>query len=157
MRHEHERGAAVDEELLHPLHRLDIEMVGGFIQQQDVGLPHECAREQRLSLAAAGRRLEWRIGVETEVLEDSVHARLHFPRVGGVERMMQAVELLERRVAGVLSDAMTGVVVASQQEAGLSQSRSDDVERGALDIVRNLLLEPTHGHAGLAHHVTTVR
>ena len=96
-----QRRAAIDEELLHPLDRVDVEMVRRLVEQEHVGLAHERAREERLSLASARRGGERRVGIEAEVLEHGVDARLHLPRVGGVERVMQAVELAQRRVARV--------------------------------------------------------
>ena len=80
---------------------VDVEVVGRLVEQQHVGLPHERAREQRLALAPARRGGERRVGVEAEVLEHRLDARLHLPRVGGVERVMQAVELAQRGVARV--------------------------------------------------------
>ena len=45
--------AALDEEALHPLDRVDVEMVRWLVEEQHVGLAHERAREKGLSLRSS--------------------------------------------------------------------------------------------------------
>ena len=156
MRHEQQRHAALDEELLQPLDRVDVQMVRRLVEQQHVGLPHERACEQRLALAAAAGVRERRLGVEAQVHEHRVDARLHLPRVGGVERVVQPVHLLQRRVAAARRDAVARLVIARQQPSQVAQPLGHDVERAAAEIAGDLLLQPCDGDAGLAHDLARV-
>ena len=45
--------ATINEELFHPLDRVEIEMVGGLVKQEDIWLSHERPRQQCLSFLSA--------------------------------------------------------------------------------------------------------
>ncbi len=149
MRHEQQCHAAVDEELLHPLHGRDVEVVRRLVEQQQVGLAHEGSGQERLSLPPAGRRGEGCIGVESEVQQHRLHLAVDVPRARGIQRTVQPVELAQRGLAPLRLHAMAGLVIARKQLARLAQPRRDHVEDGALDVLRNLLLQPRDGDTRL--------
>ena len=73
MRDEHDRGVEAGQRLLEPLERLDVEVVGGLVEQQQVGLGGERARERRARQLAAGERRERAVEVvvdETQAVDD---------------------------------------------------------------------------------------
>ena len=161
MRHEHQRGAAVNQELLHPLHGVHIEVVGGLVEQQDIGLGHQRAREQCLAFASARGRGERCVGVEPQVLEHRLHARVQLPGVRAVERVVQAVEFAHGagagvRAFGVCTDVVRGLMVAGEQAPQISEPCGDHVVRGSVDVARDFLFQARHGDAGLAHDVAGV-
>ena len=131
------------EELLHPLDRVDVEMVGRLVEQEHVGLAHERAGEQRLALASARRVGERRVGVEPEVLEHRVDARLQLPRVGGVEH---------RDAGGRARAARRRVLRRRRDGSRRGSARADGRARPSpaattsnvvpVDVVGNFLLEP---------------
>ena len=153
---EQQRRAAVDEELLHPLHRFHVEVIGGFVEQQDVGLGDQRAGQQRLALAATRGRRKRRIGVEGQVHEHRLHPRVHLPGVGRVERVVRAVEFAQRGVAVVGAEVVTDLVIARQQAAQFAESGGHHVVRGAVDVARNFLFEPRHRDSRLPHHLALV-
>ena len=58
MRDEHDRRIELDERLLQPLQRLDVEMVGGLVEQQHVGAGGERPGERGARELTAGERVE---------------------------------------------------------------------------------------------------
>ena len=56
MRDEDDRAAVVREKRLEPHHRLDVEMVRRLVEQQQIGLRDERAREQHAAPPSAGQR-----------------------------------------------------------------------------------------------------
>jgi hypothetical protein len=48
-----QRFASVDQKVLQPLDRAQVEVIGGLIEQEHIGIANEGARKQRLALAAA--------------------------------------------------------------------------------------------------------
>src|SRR6476469_10768201 len=53
-------------------------------------------------------------------------------------------------------DAVARRVIARDELPQLAEPRGDDVERGAGDVVGDLLLEARDRHAGLPHHLAAV-
>ena len=69
---EHDRRVQAGQRLLEPLERLDVEVVGRLVEQQQVGLGGERARERGARELAAGERLELAVEVgidEAEAME----------------------------------------------------------------------------------------
>jgi hypothetical protein len=95
-------------------------------------------------------------GVEREVAEHRLDARVHLPRAGRVERVVQPVELAQRRVRVLDGHAVARLVVAGEQPPGVAEPRGDDVERRARARRRDVLLEPRDGRPALAHHLARV-
>ena len=58
MRHEHDRGVERLQVRLQPLERLDVEVVGGLVEQQQVGIAGQRSRQRRAGELAAGERLQ---------------------------------------------------------------------------------------------------
>ncbi len=153
---EEQRDAARDEELLHPLDGVHVEMIGRFVEQEDVGLAHEGAGEQRLTLASSRGARERHVGVEAEMLKHRLDARVHLPGVGRIERVVQSVELAKRGVAVIGGHAMAGAMITGEQISSVAQARRHDVEGGAGDVLRNVLLEPGDGQACLTNDLAVI-
>ena len=157
VRHEQERHAAPDEEVLHPLDGGDVEMVGGLVEQQQVGLAHEGAGQQRLALAPARGGGKRSIGVEAEVQQHRLHLVVHVPGARGVQRAVQPVEFAQRGVAGVRLHPVARLVIAREEPPGFAQARRHHVEDGALEAVGYLLLQSRNGDPRLPRDAAAVR
>ena len=156
MRDEEKRRIVLDQDFLEPLDRIDVEMVRGLVEEQHVGFAHERPREQDLSLRSAGRSRERCLGVEAQVNDDRVDARVDLPSVRRVERVVQAVEIAQRRRRRIRADAMAGLMVACEQKPDLAEPRGDDIEGRAVDVAGNFLLESRNGNAGLTNNLAAV-
>ena len=94
---EHDGSVELDEGLLEPLERVDVEMVGWLVEQQHFGARGERARERRARELAAGEAVECPV----EVLGREAEAPRH--NCGAVAPQVAAPGLQPRlrpRVAG---------------------------------------------------------
>jgi hypothetical protein len=57
------------QEAFEPVDRLDVEVVGGLVEQQQVGRGYQGARQQHAALHAAGQAREQGIAVELQAIE----------------------------------------------------------------------------------------
>ena len=93
------------------------------------------------------------------MFENGVNPGLHFPGVGRVEGVVQAIQLLERARASRRSHdrahPMARLVIPCEQGAGVAESPGDHLKDGPLHIVRNLLLESGDRDPRLANHLST--
>ena len=100
---EQDRAGVVDEVLLDPDLRADVEVVRRFVEQQDFGLLEEEFRHRDAHLPATGelRAIAGEIlCLETEALEHGFDLRLHARRVGGVEQEFEFADFLEQIAVG---------------------------------------------------------
>ena len=67
---EDQRAAVAEQEVLQPADRLDVEVVGRLVEQEDVGLGDEGPGQQHAPLHPRGEGLEPGVGVEPHPRED---------------------------------------------------------------------------------------
>ena len=99
VRDEHDRGVERDERLLEPLERLDVEVVGRLVEQQQVGLRGERAGQRAARQLAAGERRERAVEVglgEAEAVDDGAGAVAPRVAAGGLEARLDAGVALDR-------------------------------------------------------------
>ena len=100
---EQDRAGVVDEVLLDPHLRVDVEVVGRLVEQQNFGLLEEELRHRDAHLPTAGklRAVAGEIGIlEAEALEHRFDARLHAGGVGGIELQLERADFLKRLGVG---------------------------------------------------------
>ena len=95
-----EQGTAeAGEVVLQPVEAAGVEVVGGLVEQQHVGLAEERRRQQRAGLLPTGQAVERAVGGEVVDGEPAAHllrARLGGPgagRLGALERVRVGVEV----------------------------------------------------------------
>ena len=93
-------GAVVGREvLLEPQHRLGVEVVGGLVEQQQVGLLQQQLAQRDAAALTTGEHGD--VGVRRRAAQ-GVHRLLELgvevPRVGGVDRLLELAHLLHQRV-----------------------------------------------------------
>ena len=79
---EEERLDAALQEVLQPLDGVEVEVVGGLVQQQEVRTADQRARQHGTAAQSARELFQARGGVETEPRHDGVRRRRPFPRLG---------------------------------------------------------------------------
>ena len=98
VRDEHERAAVELEEALEPVHGGEVEVVGRLVEEQEVRLAREDARELRAHAPAAGERrerLRELLHGEAESAERHLHARLEVVAAEVLERGLHLAVLLQ--------------------------------------------------------------
>ena len=132
MRHKHQRAGPALEEVLQPLDGVDVEVIGGLVEQQQVGGGHERPGEQHPPLHSRGERLKRRLGGEFHPREDLVDGVLPPP------------------------DEVVVELVDGDDGGRLPRAYGDHVADGAREIAGHVLPENGHRRAGSRDHRTRV-
>ena len=93
--HEHDRAAVVEQEILEPEDGVDIQVIGGLVQQQQGRGGHEGAREQHAPLPAAGQRADEHVRVEIEPRQHRFDPLLDGPAAVFLEFVLQLAQRRE--------------------------------------------------------------
>ena len=94
MRHEHERAGIVGEECLEPDDRVDIEVVGRFIEQQHIRFAGQRPRQQHAPPPSARQRIDADIRRKFEAGEHELDALFDAPGISPLEVVLKAAPLL---------------------------------------------------------------
>jgi hypothetical protein len=81
MGHRNDAALEFNQQAFEPLYRVQIEVVGGFIQQQNVGLRHQCLGQSHTFFGATRQRADNRLGVKVQAVQGFAHALLPVPAV----------------------------------------------------------------------------
>ena len=140
---EEDRAGVLGQERLEPLDGLDVEVVGGLVEQQHVRGRHQCAGEQHAAAPAARQRVDRCVGGQPQPRQHQLDALLEPPAVALLELVLQSAHLLERRRVAV-RHLDRGVMVGGDEGAQFAQPLGDDVEDGVVGVERHVLHQPRH-------------
>ena len=120
MRHRDDRARVVLQEPFEPAHRLGVEVVGRFVEQQQVGRLQQQPTQRHAAPLAARKRGDVGVGRrQPQRVHRQIEAAVEIPRVGGVDPVLQPrllfehlVHLLGRHLLAELH--VHGVVVVEQ-------------------------------------------
>ena len=114
------------QEFFEPGDRLDVQMIGRFVEQQQVGRAHERLRKQHAPLHTAGQCGEVQVFGQPQAHEHLRYAAIEIPAMLRFDLRLHRTE--RAKVAGMLRDQM---VVAREQRAEIAEPRCDHVEHAA--------------------------
>ncbi len=157
MRDEDDGAGVLAEKLLQPLDRLDVEVIGRLVEEQDRRLGDERAREKDAAAPPARERVRAHVGIETELLEHQLDALLERPAVGLVERLLRARERGHGRLGVIVGHACGGVVIGGEELLQRAEAFRDDIEDRLMAGQRHILDKSRSGGAGLAPDRAGVR
>jgi hypothetical protein len=149
---EAERAFPVEQEILHPLDGITVEMIGRLVQQENVGVGHQGPGEERLPLSSSREPAEGRVLVEAKVGDDGFDAAVKVPGIGRFQRVVQLVQLPERLVSAG-AHAGGSIVIAGEQRPGFTEPGGDDIEDAAGELSGNFLLQAGHRCPTLAENL----
>lgn len=144
-----EDGAGVlRQELLEPEHALGVEVVGGLVEEQQVGLLQEQLGQRHAALLASGE-----VGDEgvarrrAQRVHRLLELRVEVPRVGGVDGLLQGAHLGQERVeVGVgVGHRQRDLVEAVDLALDLADALLDVLEHGLRLVELRLLHEDADG------------
>ena len=72
VRHEGDGAAVAGQELFEPGDGVDVEVVGGFVEEQQVRLPDQRARQEHAAAPAAGERIDDGVAIEVQPGQDEI-------------------------------------------------------------------------------------
>ena len=139
MRDEDDGAGVLREEVFEPADGVDIQMVGRFVEEQQVGLADERTGEQHAPTPSAGQRVDDGIGGEVEPRQHQLDALLEAPAVALLELVLQSPEPLEPRRAAVARRLDGGVVIVGRERGEVAETFGDDVEDGSAARERHVL------------------
>lgn len=135
MADEHHGQSALDQELFQPADRGHVQVVGGFVEQQQLRALHQLARQPHPSLQPARQRGELRLGIQAQVRNRGLYPVLQAPAVDGVEFRLHRPHLVQG-VHVTRCSGLAQVVEAFQQPAGLAEALGDHVKDRPFDSGR---------------------
>ena len=138
----------VDQQLFQPLDGVEVEVVGGLIEQQYVGLGHQRLGQGDTLARAAGQCADLRLGIQMQPVQGLVHALLPVPAVLGFNRALQGIEiaLAVRVLVDQLDQSLEACTHRSEHGVFRVQLRFLGNEGQA-----HALLELHHAVVGLLH------
>ena len=148
----------LDQVLLQPGDGLGVEVVGGLVEEQHLGLLEQEPAEGDAALLAAGEGVDGGVvGRAAQRLHGDVDLGVEVPEVLGVDLVLEGGHLLHQRVGIVLGDLHRDFVVALEEGALGGDAFHDvaaDVERGVeLGLLGEVADVDALGGPGLALEV----
>ncbi len=138
---------------LQPVHRLGVEMVGGLVEQQQVGCAQEQPAQRHAAALAARERLHVGVGRrQAQGVHRVLELGVEVPSVGGFDLGLNRREL----VGGLVGVVGRQLVEALEQRLGLGYSVLD-VALDVLGLVQvGLLGEHPHARARREHRIAAI-
>jgi len=155
VRHEEDGAAELEEPLFQRLDRLDVEMVGGFVEEQEIGIADQRAGERHAPSESPRQVGDLRVGVESVDRERGGDALVQAPAVAPLDLVLELLDPAQRRAAG--RDLVGGVVILREQRADLGEPARDHVEDRRGLVRDQLLRELRDAQPGLAPDLAAVR
>ncbi len=134
------------EELLEPQHRLGVEVVGGLVEEQQVGLAQQQLAQRDTAALTTG---EVGDGLVRRRAAQRVHGllelRVEIPRVGVIELLLELAHLLHQLVGVVGGHELGDFVEAVELDLDLAEAFLDVLLDRLLLVEGRLLLEDADG------------
>ncbi|MNS33755.1 hypothetical protein D3C72_658730 [compost metagenome] len=146
-----------DQQVFEPADGGDVEVVGRFVEQQDVRLGHQPLRQRHALLQAAGQRIHAHVRIQAEAGQRGFHAGAQRPGVGGVQFGLYAMQLGQRGLVVMGVELGQRRLVAGQQVVRGAHAQAHRVEHGQAGRELWLLRHICSGHAALAGDQAIVR
>ncbi len=136
MRDEEHGALEVLERFFEPGDRTDVQVVGRFVEQQQVRFGNQRLGQQHATTPAAGQLGEGLVGGQLQAAEGAVDQGLQTPAVAGLEIVLDVHQLVQ---VGVSDDVLAQVVIFGEQCAHAVQAFGHHVEHGPLVGYRQFL------------------
>ncbi|MNF55709.1 hypothetical protein D3C84_371810 [compost metagenome] len=125
MRDEQHGALEILQRFFEPGNRTDVQVVGRFVEQQQVRLGHQGLGQQDATTPAAGQFGEGLVGRQLQTAQGAVDQLLQTPAVAGFEVVLDVHQLVQ---VGVGDDVLAQVVVLRKQLAHTVQAFGHHVE-----------------------------
>ena len=149
---QHDGTAKLAQLLLQPFDGGNIQVVGGFVQEQKIGVGDQCPGQGHAPPPAAGEFAHRRVLGQLQLGQGGFHPLLQVPAVDGLQLLLYPRQLVQVRVA-----VLQQVVVVPQQLAGLRQALGDHVVHALVVGFRQRLQQARHLDARALPALAAVR
>ena len=140
---EQDRPAVAQQKLFEPADRVDVEVIGRLVQQQNVGAADQGLGQQHAAFHAGREVGHVGIGFERHARDDRLDLLVHRPAAVDFQGVLDAVEPGPQFVAPSDGQLVRQAVILGQQFGPGPQSAGDLVEHRAAEPLRHFLRE--HG------------
>ena len=148
---EHQRAGPVAQELLQPVDRGNVQMVGRLVEQQHLGLGHQRPGQQHPALEPARQPRELLVSIQPHAIQGGGHPLVQAPGPRGFDAGLHCGQGI-----GIHRVGMGQPVVFGQHAAQFAQAGCDHVEHAAAGIAGHLLFQPGHARAILHAHLAVI-
>ena len=93
MRDGHHAAAEIDQQIFQPLDGIEVQVVGGLVQQQHIGPCHQGLRQCNALFGAARQVAYACLGLQVQALQGFFHALFPVPGVVGLDFGLQGVQV----------------------------------------------------------------
>ena len=139
---EQQSAVPVQQKFFDPGNGGDIEMVGGLVQQQQIRLGHQGARQHHAALHAAGQARDIHIRIQREFGQHRVHALRQRPTVDAFQRMLTFLQRIHQAV--IIGHVVRQLVIAIDQFAGFAQAFRHHMKNAATRTQGHFLRQLRH-------------
>ena len=133
--------AVLQQEFFQPADGFDVQVVGRFVQQQDIGFLHQGACQQDAAFDSAGLGQKFGVAIQIELGQDGVHPLLQLPAVLGFQLLLHLFHLGEGFVIAV-GHCFQQMMVFLEQVAYIAKSRCHHIEYAAAGVLGHFLFQP---------------
>ena len=141
MGHEHDGLVEFEQEFLQPEDGVDVQVVGGLVQQEEIGLVREGPGQKDPAFQARGEQPELRIFIETGPGDHRFDPLVKMPGAGCLQPVLDPFELLQEIRVAAVGQLHRQIMVLPQQLQMLLPAGSDDVVDRSGQIVGDVLGE----------------
>ncbi|CAL9518780.1 hypothetical protein SUDANB114_03767 [Nocardiopsis dassonvillei] len=135
--------------LLQPVHTLGVEVVGGLVEQQQVGLLQQELAQGHAALLATGELGDGGVaGRATQRVHRLLQLAVQVPGAPVVELLLELAHLLEQVVGVVRRHLLGDLVEAGQHRLGLGDAVLDVLQDGLVRVEVGFLREQSDGETG---------
>ena len=124
MRNEKYRAGIVVDAVLEPANRRNVEVIGWFVEQQQVGLLHQRFGQCHAPAPAARQFIHLLIGRQVELGHRGFDALIDMPAIAGVNAGVQGFEVLH---SVLVECQLRFFLVLGNQGLDIGESRSNDL------------------------------
>ncbi len=124
-------GRKAQEELFQPVDGLDVQMVGGLVQEQQIRFADQSPGKKNPSFESAGKGRELLVRRELQPGKDRVHPLLGLPAVCGIQGMLGLFQFGQDRLGVIGLELVAHRMVAGNQGEHFAQARSHHLVNGS--------------------------
>ena len=115
VRHEQQRAAVAQQEILQPADGVDVEVVGRLVQEQEVRAADHGLGQQHAAFHAGGKGRHVRVRLEAHPRDDRLDLLVHLPAAVGLQGVLDAAQLRLQVVAPLAGQPARQVMILGQQ------------------------------------------
>ena len=146
--------------LLQPVYRLGVEVVGGLVEQQHVGLLQQQAAQGHAAALATAEGVDLLVvGRALQGVHRALQLRVDVPRVGGVELVLQLGLACQQGVeVGVrVAEGLVDLVILGQHVHDRLHTLAHNLDHRLVRVELRLLLQVAHRVARRKDHLALIR